>query len=65
MVDTETAEVIYAETGVGTEATQSGGVFMIWEQGVESFDETTVGKATRKACYRVVEKLATQLEKGE
>jgi len=65
MVDTETGEILEAATGAGAEATQSSGIIMVWEEGVESFDETTVGKATRKACYRVVERLARSVSGEE
>lgn len=57
IVDTETAEIVCAAHGVGSVSTKTSGVMMIWEKGVEKFDETTIGKATRKACYQLASKL--------
>lgn len=57
VADTQTGEVLCAATGIGATSTQTAGVFAIWEEGVEKFDETTVGKATRIACYKIAQKL--------
>jgi curli biogenesis system outer membrane secretion channel CsgG len=56
MVDTETTEILKAASGAGEVSTQTSGIFLIWEQGIERFDKTTVGRATRRACYEVVRK---------
>ncbi len=62
MVDTSTGELVGVASGVGSTTTTTAGVFMLWEQGVEQFDQTTVGQSSRKALYRIAERLARQYE---
>jgi len=60
MVNVETGEIISAATGIGTCTTSSSGTGAVlsFEYGTEGFDETTIGIATRKAVYQLVEKMA-------
>ncbi len=62
LVDSETAEIIAGETGVGTSSTQTSGVALTFEFGTAGFDETTIGIATRKAVNQVTEKFALSAE---
>jgi curli biogenesis system outer membrane secretion channel CsgG len=63
MVDTETGEIIGAASGEGTVTTSTAGVAFVWEEGVEQFDQTTVGKASRQAIYKIARQLALQYER--
>lgn len=62
LVDSGTAELISAETGIGTSSTQTSGVAFTFEFGTAGFDETTIGIATRKAANQVVRKFAQAAE---
>lgn len=60
LIDINTGEAVAAATGIGksSSTTTAGAVMPLSiEVGAEGFDETTIGIATRKAVYRVVEKL--------
>lgn len=62
MVNTETGEIIGAASGEGSVTTSTAGVAFVWEEGVEQFDQTTVGKASRQAIYKIARQLALQYE---
>ncbi|MEW6557914.1 MAG: CsgG/HfaB family protein [Elusimicrobiota bacterium] len=65
MVSVETGEIISAATGIGTCTTSSSGTGAVlsFEYGTEGFDETSIGIATRKAIYQLVEKIAMEVER--
>jgi curli biogenesis system outer membrane secretion channel CsgG len=62
MVDTETAEMAAAASGIGTASTSTGGVALTFEFGTAGFDETTIGMATRRAVNQVATTFAQQFE---
>jgi len=63
MVSTETGEIIGAVSGTGAVTTSTAGVAFVWEEGVEQFDQTTVGRASRQAIYKIAQNLALQYER--
>ncbi len=63
VIDPITAEIVSVETGVGSHYSTNIGI--AFEEislltGVVGFDETLIGKATRKAVFDIVNKLITQ-----
>jgi curli biogenesis system outer membrane secretion channel CsgG len=62
MVDTETAEMAAAASGIGTASTSTSGVALTYEFGTAGFDETTIGMATRRAVNQVATTFAQQFE---
>lgn len=62
MVDTETAEMAAAASGIGTASTSTSGVALTFEFGTAGFDETTIGMATRRAVNQVATTFAQQFE---
>jgi curli biogenesis system outer membrane secretion channel CsgG len=62
LVDSETAEIISGQTGIGISSTQTSGVALTFEFGTAGFDETTIGIATRKAVNQVVARFALSAE---
>lgn len=62
MVDTETAEITAAASGIGTASTSTSGVALTFEFGTAGFDETTIGMATRRAVNQVAITFAQQAE---
>jgi hypothetical protein len=66
-VDTSTGQILSAETAEGEESSHGVDIDLSLapsvEFGKEGFDETVIGKATRKAVDQVVEKIAKAMEK--